>query len=371
MVTHKQPPSRTPTQEIALPERYSEAWFRNELTAHPTRDACDAEGGECSICAWRDCPHHEPMHYHHDGCPACDVAGCEQCKTLYGVEEPVCPSCGAVNPASAPVEAVPAWHSCPDCREQGRCMLHHPDAPNCAVITTSNAGGGEQTQVGGPERNATDSGLAAPAPAEEPALPAATSAPDSVRPVPRVTVVHFDVWPYGDALWVERRVEGDNVDTLNGILRGARCFDSIATAALRTGDDLRAWGVRCFDANGLVHAHAEEKIAPRTGPARELDGKIDEPDLKIEFGGGCPIQGYGTAFGHSIYYRARGTGWRVDFWEPGVDLQSERGLPDGEIFEFGRDNDCAWPDAGWLHHEESEARIREAVAAFAAWRATR
>lgn len=27
---------------------------------------------ECMACGVRDCPHGEPLHYHHDGCPACD-----------------------------------------------------------------------------------------------------------------------------------------------------------------------------------------------------------------------------------------------------------------------------------------------------------
>lgn len=26
---------------------------------------------ECSSCAIRECPHGEPLHFHHDGCPAC------------------------------------------------------------------------------------------------------------------------------------------------------------------------------------------------------------------------------------------------------------------------------------------------------------
>lgn len=26
---------------------------------------------ECKDCSVRDCPEHEPLHYHHDGCPAC------------------------------------------------------------------------------------------------------------------------------------------------------------------------------------------------------------------------------------------------------------------------------------------------------------
>lgn len=36
---------------------------------HPSRDECPDE--ECSVCAVRDCPWHEPLHYHHDGCPSC------------------------------------------------------------------------------------------------------------------------------------------------------------------------------------------------------------------------------------------------------------------------------------------------------------
>jgi hypothetical protein len=32
---------------------------------------CDKENGECSVCATIVCPHKEPFHFHHDGCPAC------------------------------------------------------------------------------------------------------------------------------------------------------------------------------------------------------------------------------------------------------------------------------------------------------------
>jgi hypothetical protein len=26
---------------------------------------------ECLVCGERECPHGEPLHFHHDGCPAC------------------------------------------------------------------------------------------------------------------------------------------------------------------------------------------------------------------------------------------------------------------------------------------------------------
>lgn len=32
---------------------------------------CDLDGGECRECSQIVCPHGEPLHYHHDGCPAC------------------------------------------------------------------------------------------------------------------------------------------------------------------------------------------------------------------------------------------------------------------------------------------------------------
>lgn len=34
---------------------------------------CDKENGECSVCSQIICPHHDPLHLHHDGCPACDA----------------------------------------------------------------------------------------------------------------------------------------------------------------------------------------------------------------------------------------------------------------------------------------------------------
>lgn len=47
-----------------------------ELTCpsdHPPFEECAAKGTECLYCGVRDCPHKEPLHYHHDGCPSCGV----------------------------------------------------------------------------------------------------------------------------------------------------------------------------------------------------------------------------------------------------------------------------------------------------------
>ncbi|MCK9371159.1 hypothetical protein M0R04_14705 [Candidatus Dojkabacteria bacterium] len=43
--------------------------FIKALETHPATKFC--EDDECIYCGYRDCPHHEPLHYHHDGCPAC------------------------------------------------------------------------------------------------------------------------------------------------------------------------------------------------------------------------------------------------------------------------------------------------------------
>jgi len=33
------------------------------------------EDAECDECAMIICPHADPMHFHHDGCPSCDTQG--------------------------------------------------------------------------------------------------------------------------------------------------------------------------------------------------------------------------------------------------------------------------------------------------------
>lgn len=35
----------------------------------PALDDCPDH--ECYLCGFQECPHKEPLHFHHDGCPAC------------------------------------------------------------------------------------------------------------------------------------------------------------------------------------------------------------------------------------------------------------------------------------------------------------
>ena len=43
------------------------AEIQRAVAKHPPTELCPDM--ECLICGYRDCPHHEPLHYHHDGCP--------------------------------------------------------------------------------------------------------------------------------------------------------------------------------------------------------------------------------------------------------------------------------------------------------------
>lgn len=49
----------------------------------PTTDLALARcsDNECPDCARIICPHHDPYHFHHDGCPSCaEVEACSSCK---------------------------------------------------------------------------------------------------------------------------------------------------------------------------------------------------------------------------------------------------------------------------------------------------
>lgn len=40
------------------------------LISHGPIDKCKMT--DCVVCAVIECPHNEPFHFHHDGCPTCD-----------------------------------------------------------------------------------------------------------------------------------------------------------------------------------------------------------------------------------------------------------------------------------------------------------
>jgi hypothetical protein len=59
------------TLRAALSKSYDELKYEIWVTlnqAHPRECCADPE---CVVCGMIACPDHEPMHFHHDGCPAC------------------------------------------------------------------------------------------------------------------------------------------------------------------------------------------------------------------------------------------------------------------------------------------------------------
>lgn len=71
----------------------------------------ERDDGECLACGVRDCPHDEPLHYHHDGCPACE-------------SEPACGEAnafGACKNYQAPAENCPFDEEINNCETKCTC----------------------------------------------------------------------------------------------------------------------------------------------------------------------------------------------------------------------------------------------------------
>lgn len=65
---------RTPeviTKEFTFLHFLIEAEFKAGTLTDEILNRCS--DGECLACARIVCPYHEPLHFHHDGCPACSI----------------------------------------------------------------------------------------------------------------------------------------------------------------------------------------------------------------------------------------------------------------------------------------------------------
>lgn len=59
-------------KEVSATRCFIQSFVQGEHKCLGSIEACDKSGNdECLVCGERDCPHGEPLHYHHDGCPAC------------------------------------------------------------------------------------------------------------------------------------------------------------------------------------------------------------------------------------------------------------------------------------------------------------
>ncbi len=57
-----------------------------EMAEHPTPDDCPDP--ECHVCSVRACPHKEPLHFHHDDCPACYYDWVQNPENQSGLKRP-------------------------------------------------------------------------------------------------------------------------------------------------------------------------------------------------------------------------------------------------------------------------------------------
>ena len=103
---------------------------------------------------------------------------------------------------------------------------------------------------------------------------------------------------------------------------------------------------------------------------RDTDGVTLGDGYEVHFGGACPVQGWGSIDGHPCYFRARGTGWRVEIFsnDSGLDESNyvSKWCDEGirPIFMHGDDNAYGEYEAGWLPAENTCRHIADAVDAF-------
>ena len=197
----------------------------------------------------------------------------------------------------------------------------------------------------------------------DPELPVDPEAPTDIAPTKRMLdLVTVHTWPYGDGVWIQAHCAGDDVAIYNALVGGPRRYKDTATAMFKIGAELSRYEPLMSFVNVEVIQHVEPKPAPKISEGiEETAGQIHEGDIEITFGGACPIQGDGVVDGLVVYYRARATGWSLQFFPAGTDVDAHP-WPD-QIFEY-REEPYAFPDGGWLHADESESNIRKAVAAM-------
>jgi hypothetical protein len=83
-------------------------------------------------------------------------------------------------------------------------------------------------------------------------------------------------------------------------------------------------------------------------------GQVIDDGVEIEFGGACPVQGFGIVDGLHCYYRSRGEGWQFHIAATYDDLIGN------DIWSY-EERKYAFPDGGWVSAHVSEACIRKAV----------
>jgi hypothetical protein len=60
-----------PAGARALHEEIEQAFKEHASEARMAALMARCTQFECAACAWIVCPWHDPLHFHHDGCPSC------------------------------------------------------------------------------------------------------------------------------------------------------------------------------------------------------------------------------------------------------------------------------------------------------------
>lgn len=97
--------------------------------------------------------------------------------------------------------------------------------------------------------------------------------------------------------------------------------------------------------------------ARRVEMSGHTDGIYLAPGVTVEYGGACPVQGYGQVDGFLCYYRSRGEGWQFHVYREGVELFED------DVFVVS-ERKYHFPDGGWVAPEVSNRCIARAVLAF-------
>lgn len=103
---------------------------------------------------------------------------------------------------------------------------------------------------------------------------------------------------------------------------------------------------------------------PKIGNVYDTGGEFHEDGLDLHFCGACPVQGIGSLDGRTCYYRARGRRWSFSVWPQGAESLNDELPICSEEWSHGNSDYCAFPDAGWIHRDETLKNLREALAAW-------
>ena len=105
-------------------------------------------------------------------------------------------------------------------------------------------------------------------------------------------------------------------------------------------------------------------VRPDPDGLQRLFVTAPEYNASFEVYGNCPVQGFGSVGGRDLYFRARHTGWSFDVADSAGNLPS-----DGFMNSDGFYREDAYPNAGWMPHDEAVGIIERCLREYTSQRA--